>query len=438
LAREVLTDIVCPFCGSLCDDGEVVVEDEKIVETRNLCTIGTAKFMNAQDRHHRITKPMTREKGELKEATFDKAIKKAAEILVKSERPLFYGFSSTECDATRVGFELAEEVNAIIDTCATVCHGPSIIAVQEVGLPGCTLGQVKNRADVIVYWGCNPAHAHPRHMARYTTFIRGFFREQGKMDRTLIVVDTRNTDTAKLADHFLQVKPGYDYELFDAFRAAIKGLPIRGEDVGGVPVSKIQEVAEQMKNAGFGVIFFGLGLTMTRGKHRNVENAISLTTDLNKYAKWVIWPMRGHYNVTGFCMVANWQSGYPYAIDYQRGFPYYNPGETTSNDVLQREEVDAVLAISADPVSHWPASSISYMAKLPLISIEPHINPTTELASVILPPAVAGVENEGTAYRMDQVPIRLRKVVDAPEGCLPDKEILEALLAEVRKLKSKA
>jgi len=436
LAREVLTDIVCPFCGSLCDDGEIILEDEKIVETKNLCTIGTAKFMSSQN-HHRITKPMIREKGELKETTFEKAIKKAAEILVKAERPLLYGWASTECDADRVGFELAEELNAVIDDTASVCHGPSTIAVEEVGLPGCTLGQVKNRADVIVYWGCNPAHAHPRHMARYTTFIRGFFREQGKKDRTLIVVDVRNTDTAKLADHFLQVKPGYDYELFDALRAAIKGQPIRGEDVGGVPVSKIQEVAQIMKNAGFGVIFFGLGLTMSRGKHRNIENAISLTIDLNKYAKWVIMAMRGHYNVAGFSIVGCWQTGYPFGIDFQRGYPYYNPGETTSNEILQKEETDAVLVIASDPVSHFPASSISYMAKLPVIAIEPHVNPTTEIASVILPPAIAGIECEGTAYRMDHVPIRLRKVIDAPEGCLPDKQILEALLAEVRKLKSK-
>lgn len=437
MAQEVVTDVVCPFCGSLCDDGEIILEDGKIVETRNLCTIGTTKFLSAQN-GHRITKPMIRENGELKETKFENAIKKAAEILVKAERPLLYGWASTECDAHRVGFELAEELNAVIDDTASVCHGPSTIAKQEVGLPACTLGQVKNRADVIVYWGCNPAHAHPRHMARYTTFIRGFFREQGKQDRTLIVIDPRNTDTAKLADHFLQVKPGYDYELFDALRAAIKGQPIRGEDVGGVPVSRIQEVAEIMKNAGFGVIFFGLGLTMSRGKHRNVENAIKLTIDLNKYTKFVIMAMRGHYNVAGFSIVGGWQTGYPFGIDFQRGYPYYNPGETTSNEILQREETDAVLVIASDPVSHFPASSISYMAKLPIIAIEPHVTPTTEIASVVLPPAIAGVEDEGTAYRMDHVPIRLRKVIDAPVGCLPDREILEALLEEVRKIKSKA
>ena len=78
------------------------------------------------------------------------------------------------------------------------------------------------------------------------------------------------------------------------------------------------------------------------------------------------------------------------------------------------------------------------MAKLPVIAIEPHRTPTTEIATVVIPPAIAGIECEGTAYRMDHVPIRLRKVIDPPDGCLPDRQILEALLEEVRKLKSKS
>ena len=32
----------------------------------------------------------------------------------------------------------------------------------------CTLGEVKNRADLLIYWGGNPAECHPRHFTRYT------------------------------------------------------------------------------------------------------------------------------------------------------------------------------------------------------------------------------------------------------------------------------
>jgi formylmethanofuran dehydrogenase subunit B len=35
-------------------------------------------------------------------------------------------------------------------------HAPSVMAIQEVGESTCTLGEVKNRADLVIFWGSNP------------------------------------------------------------------------------------------------------------------------------------------------------------------------------------------------------------------------------------------------------------------------------------------
>jgi len=56
-------------------------------------------------------------------------------------------------------------------------------------------------------------------------------------------------------------------------------------------------------------------------------------------------------------------------------------------------------------------------------------------SDVVLPAAIAGIECEGTAYRMDNVPIRLRKVKEAPGESLTDKEILKRLLKKVKEKK---
>lgn len=69
--------------------------------------------------------------------------------------------------------------------------------------------------------------------------------------------------------------------------------------LGGVSPEEIEELAEKMKNAKFGVVFYGLGLTMTSGKHNNITAAIELVRDLNDYTKFTINPMRGHFNVAG-------------------------------------------------------------------------------------------------------------------------------------------
>ena len=54
-----------------------------------------------------------------------------------------------------------------------------------------------------------------------------------------------------------------------------------------------------MKACKFGILFFGMGLSMTRGKHLNAEAALSLARDLNEYTPFLAKPMRGHGNVTG-------------------------------------------------------------------------------------------------------------------------------------------
>ena len=433
---KTVYDVVCPFCGTLCDDLEVDIDNENLViEVRNGCQIGTKKYFASNPSDHRYEKPMIKQDGVLKEASWDEAIDKAAEILVKAQRALLYGFSSTECEAQSVGVELAEILGSILDNTASVCHGPTLLAKQDVGQPTSTLGEYKNRADLVIFWGCNPVHAHPRHLGRYSEFVRGYFRKDGRNDRYIVVVDPRNTHTAQIADLYVQVNPNEDYELLNALRALLRGVELDGEEVSGIPMEKIKEMVTILKSCNFGVIFFGMGLTQTLAHHRNIDSAISLTRELNDHTKFSITPMRGHYNVAGANEVFAWNTGYAYSIDFSRGYPRYNPGEFSAVEVLLKDQIDASLIVASDPASNFPAASVKNMFKHPLIAIEPHITPTSAFADVVLPAAIAGIECEGTAYRMDNVPIRLRKVKEAPGECLTDKKILEKLLEKIKEKK---
>jgi formylmethanofuran dehydrogenase subunit B len=76
------------------------------------------------------------------------------------------------------------------------------------------------------------------------------------------------------------------------------------------------------------------------------------------------------------------------------------------------------------------------MLKHPLITINPDMNAISRLGDVVFPTQWCGIEYEGTAYRMDHVPIMLRKVVEPPEGILNDEELLTKILEEVRAIKA--
>ncbi len=423
----VVTGVTCPFCGVTCDDLEVHVENGKIKAVKNACVLGKDTFM-----HHLEGLATPRIRG--KPATVDECIDEAAKILASARYPLIYGLDSTELGAQRKAIELADLIGANIDHTSSVCHAPSLQAVQTVGISSCTVGEVKNRADLVIFWGCNPAEAHPRHPTRYSVTAKGLFTPKGKKDRMVINVDVRPTPTARMADAFIQIKPNSDYEVFSALRALLRGHELDSSEVGGVAIDEWKTLLEKMKSSKFGILYWGMGLTMSRGKYLNVVALLTLTQELNRFTKFLAAPMRGHGNVVGMAQVLTWQTGYPFAVNMSRGYPRFNPGEYSVADLLANREVDAALILAADAVGNFPAGMAEHLKSIPMIAVDPKESETTKVATVVIPTAQAGVAAGGVAYRMDHIPFVMKKVVDSPYPS--DREVLERIIAKVSGMKN--
>ena len=432
MSETIIPDVVCTICGTGCDDIQVKIKDGKIVEAKNACAVSTSKFLGPHA--ERYSSPMIRRNGELTPATFEEAVLKAATILSDAKYPLLLGWSLTSTEATCVGVELAELVGGVVDNNTGFCHGPGLIGCHDIGVSTCTLGEVRHRADVVVYWAANPVHAHPRHIPRYSVQSKGRFR-QGRKERRLIVIDVRNTDTAKMADLFIQVEPNGDYELLSALRMAVRGEEFEQQVIAGVDSEKIEELADTLVGAEFGIIFYGVGLTMSNGKSRNLDAALSLVRDLNRFTKFLIMPMRGHFNVCGANEVTSWITGYPFAVDLSRGYPFYNPGETSAVDILSRKDCDAALVISSDPISHLPYPVAKYLSEIPLVTMDPHVTATTMVSDAVFPTAIMGIETGGSLYRMDGVVLESKKLLDPPRDVRSDVHVLKAILERVKSFK---
>jgi formylmethanofuran dehydrogenase subunit B len=284
------------------------------------------------------------------------------------------------------------------------------------GKVSCTLGEVKNRADFMIYWGGNPAECHPRHFTKYSLTQKGKFTPRGRKDRTMVLVDIRETPSAKAADLFLQIRPGSDFELLSVLRALIKGQRVNEAAVAdiGVNMAQVQELVGMMKSARFGIIFFGMGLSMTRGKHMNSAAVLMLAAEMNAFTKFVCMPMRGHGNVTGADVVLRYSTGYPFGVNLCRGYPRFNPGEFSTVDLLVRGDNDACLVLGADPGATMPQPAIDHLARIPTIVLDPKVTHTSKLARVHITTAATGISAAGTAYRMDEIPLPLRPALQSP------------------------
>ncbi len=299
------------------------------------------------------------------------------------------------------------------------------------GKVSCTLGEVKNRADLLIYWGGNPAECHPRHFTRYTLTQKGKFVPAGRKGRTMVLVDIRETPSAKAADLFLQVRPNKDFEVLTVLRALIKEQRVNEEAVAetGLSVGQLRDLAQRMKKARFGVLFFGMGLSMTRGKHMNSAALLALAAELNAFTKFVAMPMRGHGNVTGGDVVMRWSTGYPFGVNLCRGYPRFNPGEYSTVDLLLRGDNDAALILGADPGATMPQPAIDHLARIPTIVLDPKITHTSRLARVHITTAVTGISAPGTVYRMDEIPLPLRPPLQSPYPT--DEEIVRRIYRAV-------
>lgn len=418
-SAHTVDDVACTVCGCVCDDLRLTISGNQFTQLAPACPLAERWFL-----HQSFAEaPVARVAGQT--VPLDRALEQAALLLQDARHPLIYGLSRSSTPGQRAAVRLADQLAATIDTTASRCHAPSIIALQEAGESTCTLGEVRNRADLILFWGANPVVSHPRHLQRYSLYPAGQFIA-GREDRTLVVVDISPTATSALADVFIQPQPGSDFEILWALRAMVRGLDLEwGDAIGGVTISQLHDLAARMKSCRVGVAFFGLGLTRHPQGHRTVEALLRLVTDLNDHTRFHAKRMRIPGDVAGADSVICWQTGYPFAVNLQRGYPRHNPGEYSANELLERHEVDACVLVGSEGTSLLSPLAQSWLQSIPTIMIDypsavlpfqPHVQLTS---------AIYGIHRAGTAYRMDEVPLPLRAIL--PTQYPDDAELLTAI-----------
>jgi formylmethanofuran dehydrogenase subunit B len=421
---RTLENVACTACGCVCDDLQVTLEKDQVVAVSPPCPLAEKWFAQAQRLDVAPAYIADRP------CPLPDAIHAATNILRAAQAPLIYGLSSSSTPGQRAAVALADHLRATIDTSASTCHGPSILAVQEVGESTCTLGEIRHRADLVIYWGSNPAKSQPRHMERYSLDPVGEFVPAGRAGRKLIVFDVQETPTTTRADQFVCMERGSDFDLLWTLRALVQGLPIAQEHIGGVAVTTLRQIVEQMKTCRCGVFFFGRGLTAGTNGHAHVQALLMLVRDLNAYTRFHARRMRVFGDVAGADSVLAWQTGFPFSVNLARGYPRYSPGEYSAAKLLERKEVDACVLVGSEGLNAFSAAALAELQKIPTVLID-HPQPAVPVPTTVrITTGVYGIHHAGTAYRMDEVPIPLRPLIASPWPS--DAEVLGKILDNLK------
>jgi formylmethanofuran dehydrogenase subunit B len=419
MAASVVEDVACTVCGCVCDDLRLHVASGQIERVENDCPLARPWFDAVRNAP---VPPAAAIEGRI--AALEDAAARAADILARASSPLIYGLSRSSTEGQRAACRLADQLGATIDTTASLCHAPSIMALQAVGESTSSLGEIRHRCDLVIYWGSDPLVSHPRHLERYSVDAPGMFAGSAA-SRTLAVVDVRKSATAQRADLFVKLAPGSDFDAIWMLRLLLRGTEPDAGATDRLPMAELRDLAQRMKTCKSGAVYFGRGLATRSLGHANVEALLRLVTDLNAYTRFYARRMRVYGDVAGADSVLCWQTGYPFSVNLARGYPRFGPNEYSADVLLSRGEVDACLLVGSEGIEPLSDAAKEHLARIPTIVLDyPHVRSPIE-PTVRFTTAIYGIHRSGTAYRMDEVPIPLKRVLDSPFPS--DGEVLRAI-----------
>ena len=409
---DVMEHVTCLGCGCACDDIGVVVRNGRIAEARRACSLGAAWFGDGRvPAESRIDGAP---------ATVESALDAAATALTAARRALIYLALDTSCETQRAAVAIADALGASVDgvSSSTVLDG--VLAAQRRGRVAATLGEIRNRADCLVFWGTDPANRYPRYTSRYAPDPVGLFVPGGRRGRVVVAVDVGTARGPADADLRLTIEATDERDVIDALRASLAGRA-----PAGPPDPRVADLARTLSTAHYAVIVYDAEPAAqpdARSRGR-AEALTALGQQLNATIRASVMGLRGGGNRSGAEAVLTWQTGFPMAVDFSRGHPRYRPDDTAP-DLVRSGVADVVLVVGAPaPDAPLPAGQARR------IIIGPRASTIAPMPHVAIDTGVAGIHEAGLAFRMDDVPLPLRAPLPGPA---PAADIVGALDARVR------
>jgi formylmethanofuran dehydrogenase subunit B len=408
-ATRRVEHVTCLGCGCGCDDLSVTVSAGRITEMSPVCPVARAWLGDGSvPQEIRIAG---------NPATLDQALAEAATLLLAARGGVtIYLAPDLTSQAQRLAIQLADLLAATVDSATSSTAAEGLLAVQRRGRAGATLGEIRNRADVVLFWGLDPAQRYPRFMARCVD-PAGTHVPDGRKGRTVIGVSVGADSAPKAADLTLTLNPDEEIAALSLMRASIQGLAREQASVG---LSQATALADRLSRARYAVLVHDAEPTDQPRNPLRVEALLSLALALNGPTRAALFSLRAGGNRVGAEAVLTSQTGYPFSVDYTRGHPLYDPG----NRGVQRIGAGSfatVLVVGSPPLDGELSQSLG---RLRTVAIGPRASQAGFAPRVAIDTGVAGIHEGGTAYRTDEVPQQLRPPL---EGQRSATDVLRAL-----------
>lgn len=458
--KEKIYDSQCPYCSMQC---KMQLIEQTGISRKTYVTIGKdnpasegrlcIKGMNAHQHalhQERLKYPLLKVDGEFVRISWEQALQHIKEkfTAIQAESGYdaisVYGSASiTNEEAYLLGKFARVGLNTkYIDYNGRFCMSSAAsAAVQTFGMDRGLTNSLQEIPKVrcIILAGTNIAECQPT--------IMPYFEKAKENDAYIIVIDPRESATAKIADLHLKVKPGMDAALangllkvileenyidegfikdrskgFDEVKAYVSSLEWDEiVDMSGVPIEHIRKAAIMFGKEESGMIFTARGVEQQTNGSINVRNFLNILITTGKIGK----PYCGYGAITGqgngqgareHGQKADQLPGYRLIENEKHrehiaGVWGINKDDLPSKGVSAFEmiekvhngEIKAMLLMCSNPVVSAPNANFikKSLEKLTFfVAVDLFISETAKLADLILP-ASSYLEDEGTMTNLE-------------------------------------
>ena len=262
--------VTCLGCGCGCDDLTVEVADGRIVNVTPVCPIGRAWFGDGRVPSEVLVAAA---------AMLDDAVEEVARVLTESVgQCVTYLGPDITSQTQRFTLALADLLRASVDTATSMTAAAGLLAGQRRGRATATLGEIRSRADVMVFWGVDPTERYPRYLARYGP-ESGEARVGAPVDGSLVVSVSIGDDPGFAgADLSLTLHPDQEIAALSLMRASVLGQNIPAPPAAIAPA---MELADRLSRASYAVLVYDGEPGTVPANPLRADALIALTQALN-------------------------------------------------------------------------------------------------------------------------------------------------------------
>ncbi len=379
----------CPACGLLCDD---------ITPSNNTCAKSIAFFGQGLGN----TSPQI--KGI--KVNLEEAVAQTVTLLKASQRPVFAGLS-TDIAGFKAIHNLAQKSdgafrNITLQHINATSMARNIKVLQNTGWQTTTLGEVKNRADLIVCIGSDIATHNPRFFERFVD-VDGMFISAKQRE----VVHIGNKTTALKGAWILPCSDADLPNVLSALHALVLGQTLKANQIASINLSDLQTLASKLKVAKYAVLTWIAKDLDFNHAELTIEQITQIVATLNQTTRAAGIPLGGSDGDTSTNNVHTWQTG---------------------QTLLETEYTKPDLQIWINSFNFEAPPTFCHT---PTIILGNANTTWAEHADVFIPVATPGLDCAGTMFRVDSsVILPLKKV---RENNLPTlAEIARQIEAELK------